>query len=754
VEVGEFTDEPTQTIWFRDIDRPKFAKRQVGNNLYIETLKVRFCFNTKLKKLTKVVFISEDKTVKCFVCKNLKGTRRTLDFTIGKVPLQKGLMSYNGVAVHDDSKSLLLIDGLPVARTSKCSDKYYFAYNREYQNCLVDFFKLTGKSPLIPRYALGNWWSRYKAYTQNEYIALMERFKKKSIPITVATIDMDWHWVDVQNKFNYRPIKGNMETLKPGWTGYSWNTDLFPDYMAFLKYLHENNMKTTLNLHPADGVRYFEDMYEEMAQEMGIDPLTKKPVEFDITNSKFINAYFKILHNPYEKDGVDFWWIDWQQGKKTKLKGLDPLWALNHYHYLNSQRDSSRPLILSRYAGIGGHRYPLGFSGDSTIKWCTLRFQPYFTATAANVGYFWWSHDIGGHMLGKKDDEMFLRWVQFGVFSPILRLHSTSHDLQGKEPWNYSDIVEELTVKALRFRHRLIPYIYSMNYLSHKDGVPLCKPMYYDHPAESKAYKYNNQYYFGTELIVAPVVSKIKKSLSMAKTDVWLPKGRWTDIFSGRKYTGGKVVSMMRGLSQIPVLAKEGAIIPLSTDGKQNDWSNPRELSILIFSGQNQFELYEDDGQTKDYEKGKYVKTKFSLKEGNALQLTINKAEGDLTLVPEERTYHLCFKDLEKGDVKVFVNNSKIDPKIDLSDGLNVTLVAKPLDFVKVIIENFEKKTNGDPLENARNILSRYQRKNIIKMLIYKRYKHISTKDKMLAAIKRDPFLPKIVKCAVIEAME
>ena len=311
----------------------------------------------------------------------------------------------------------------------------------------MDFFKLTGKSPLIPRYALGNWWSRYKAYTQNEYIALMERFKKKSIPITVATIDMDWHWVDVQNKFNYRPIKGNMETLKPGWTGYSWNTDLFPDYMAFLKYLHENNMKTTLNLHPADGVRYFEDMYEEMAQEMGIDPLTKKPVEFDITNSKFINAYFKILHNPYEKDGVDFWWIDWQQGKKTKLKGLDPLWALNHYHYLNSQRDSSRPLILSRYAGIGGHRYPLGFSGDSTIKWCTLRFQPYFTATAANVGYFWWSHDIGGHMLGKKDDEMFLRWVQFGVFSPILRLHSTSHDLQGKEPWNYSDIVEELTVK-------------------------------------------------------------------------------------------------------------------------------------------------------------------------------------------------------------------------------------------------------------------------------------------------------------------
>ncbi|MFW5780012.1 MAG: TIM-barrel domain-containing protein, partial [Bacillota bacterium] len=695
----------------------------------------------------------EDQTVKCHSCKNLKGTRRTLDFTVGRVPLQKGLLSSDGVAVHDDSKSLLLIDGLPVQRKNKCSDKYFFAYNREYQKCLEDFFKLCGPSPLIPRYALGNWWSRYRAYSQDEYISLMERFKKNNIPITVATIDMDWHWVDVVKKFNYKP-QGFIEKLKPGWTGYSWDTDLFPNYKEFLKYLHKNNMKTTLNLHPADGVRYFENMYQKMADEMGLDPETKKPVPFDITNSKFINAYFKILHNPYEKHGVDFWWIDWQQGKNTEVKGLDPLWSLNHYHYLNSGRGSNRPLILSRYAGIGSHRYPLGFSGDTVIKWCSLKFQPYFTATAANSGYFWWSHDIGGHMYGKKDDEMFLRWVQFGVFNPILRLHSSSHDLQGKEPWNYSDIVERLSVEYLQLRHRLIPYIYTMNYLSHKKGIPLCKPMYYNHPYEKNAYKYKHQYYFGTELIAAPVISKIKKCLQMAKTDVWIPKGNWTDVFTGRKYTGGRVVSMMRGLSHIPLLAKEGAIIPLSDNKKDNNWSLPTKMSILVYCGTNEFELYEDDGQTNEYQNDKFAKTKFSIKTHNKrLEFFINKPKGDLTILPEQRKYVLDFKDIKKADVKVFVNNNRVETDIKDKDNLLFSVNLKNTDSLKVVMENFETLSNGDPLENARNILSRYQKSNLIKMLLYMKYKHISDSEKFLMTIKKDPFIPRYVKKAIMEVM-
>lgn len=126
------------------------------------------------------------------------------------------------------------------------------------------------------------------------------------------------------------------------------------------------------------------------------------------------------------------------QGTNTKIEGLDPLWMLNHFHYLDSGRDGKRPMTFSRYAGPGSHRYPVGFSGDTHITWDSLDFQPYFTNTASNIGYGWWSHDIGGHMMGYRDEELEVRWYQYGVFSPINRLHSSNSRFSGKEPWKFS----------------------------------------------------------------------------------------------------------------------------------------------------------------------------------------------------------------------------------------------------------------------------------------------------------------------------
>ena len=145
-----------------------------------------------------------------------------------------------------------------------------------------------------------------------------------------------------------------------------------------------------------------------------------------------------MLHRGLEDDGVDFWWLDWQSGPHSRVAGIDPLWMLNHFHFLDSARDGRRPLTFSRYAGPGSHRYPVGFSGDTVISWASLAFQPYFTATASNIGYGWWSHDIGGHMFGGKDDELATRWLQLGVFSPILRLHSSANEFTTKEPWTYA----------------------------------------------------------------------------------------------------------------------------------------------------------------------------------------------------------------------------------------------------------------------------------------------------------------------------
>ena len=374
-----FCDQPTQKVWYRDFEQPRFDASQEGQMLTVRTEQAIFHYNLRRKRMESIT-LRGGRTVTDFESGNLRGTARTLDQSTGSVPLTKGVISKDGVATLDDSASLLLLeDGRITPRQKGGSDLYFFAYGHDYRGCIRDLFRLTGPVPLVPRWCLGNWWSRYKAYSQEEYTTLMQRFIDEKIPITVATIDMDWHWTDVKRRFGKGPSRRSSHSSpvdawfdamsNGGWTGYSWNTELFPDYRAFLCWLKEQNFHTTLNIHPAGGVRSFEDCYKTMAEAMGIDPASGDPVEFDITDPKFIEAYFQCLHHPYEQEGVDFWWIDWQQGSQSKIKGLDPLWALNHYHYLDNRRGNRRPLILSRYAEIGSHRYPLGFSGDSKISW-------------------------------------------------------------------------------------------------------------------------------------------------------------------------------------------------------------------------------------------------------------------------------------------------------------------------------------------------------------------------------------------------
>lgn len=728
-----FTDEPTQTVICRNFAAPQFKTIEDGNILIIITTKTIFKYDTKAHKMIGIS-LKGGKNLTEYKQGNLKGTYRTLDQTAGAVNLGDGIMSRNGVAVIDDTKSLILnSDGTIGERRKTIKDEYYFAYNHDYRTCLKDFFSLCGQVPLVPRYCLGNWWSRYKAYTQQEYLSLMDEFIDRKIPITVATVDMDWHWVDVRqrfgkssNKFTLNPFKADNIFQGDGWTGYSWNTELFPDYRAFLKELQEKNFKVTLNLHPAQGVRFFDDMYEEMAKAMGIDPQTKRRVDFDITNPQFVDAYFNILHKPYENEGVDFWWIDWQQGTKTKVKNLDPLWALNHYHTLANEKDKSRPLILSRYAGVGSHRYPLGFSGDTHICWDALHFQPYFTNTATNIGYTWWSHDIGGHMMQSKDDELYARWVQYGLYSPIMRLHSTSNEFMGKEPWKHNLQSEAVAVSCLRERHALLPYLYSMNYRTHKNSLALCEPMYYAYPENNEAYEMKNQYFFGSELMVAPITTKLNPKTYLASVDVWLPEGRWTDIYTGAIYEGGKTVTMYRGIESIPVLAKEGAIIPLSANDTENDWKNPKDMVLRIFRGNNSFSLYEDDGESNEYKNGNFAITKYSVSENeNNLSFIISPAEGNCSTIPQRRSYKLVFEDVTAAEnILVVVNGKEADVKAESQKG-KTTIILKgisPKSKVEVFMTGVTARENRSKRELVIELVTKYQMDVAMKAMKFTSY--------------------------------
>ncbi|MBD3243952.1 MAG: alpha-xylosidase, partial [Chitinivibrionales bacterium] len=393
-EDGAFEDRPSRVFWFRHQPVPHFTVRRTRTGVTVTTDMLSIRYDS-----TQHGFTAKNLTVSLRGTTtrwrpgdsdpaNLGGTGRTLDGVNGPCALATGLLSRNGLTVIDDSETFIFDDNQwPVSRAGtaeKKQDLYAFAYGTDYQACLCDYTALSGSVPLIPRWALGNWWSRYWAYSDSELTELMQQFRRRRIPLSVCVIDMDWHVVK-------NPYSG-------GWTGYTWNKEYFPQPAAFLKRMHqEYDLKISLNLHPADGVHPHEDAYAKMARHMGINPRGKKPVPFDCTDPRFVDGYFKYLHHPHEKIGIDFWWMDWQQGKRTAMEGVDPLFWLNHLHFLDLARDGSRrPFVFSRWAGLGNHRYQIGFSGDTIVSWESLAFQPHFTATASNVAYTWWSHDIGG----------------------------------------------------------------------------------------------------------------------------------------------------------------------------------------------------------------------------------------------------------------------------------------------------------------------------------------------------------------------
>ena len=719
---GVFEDRMTQTVINRDFPVPQFSVNDMENQVDITTKYLQISYDKK-------EFTSSGLSIR--LCRqtfsnnsiwrygdsgdNLMGTARTLDEADGAIKLQEGILSRTGFALIDDSQSMTIgEDGWVQTPLTDHHDIYFWGYGHDYMNCIKDFFHLCGKTPLLPRYALGNWWSRFHAYTQKEYMELIDRFEEERLPFSVAVIDMDWHYVKLEEKYG------------SGWTGYTWNKELYPNHKNMLRELHERGYHVTLNVHPADGVRAHEDAYEEMAIELGVDYENEIPIAFDITDPKFMRSYFNHLHHPLEEEGVDFWWIDWQQGNTSKIPGLDPLWMLNHYHYLDNKSISKRPMILSRFAGIGSHRYPVGFSGDTIISWKSLAFQPYFTATASNVGYGWWSHDIGGHMNGYSDGELITRWIQYGVFSPIMRLHSSNSKFARKEPWMYPDEKKAVISDFLRLRHRLIPYLYTMNARCYNENQPLVQPMYYNHPERYEAYEVPNQYYFGSELIVCPITEKMNPILEAGKVKTWLPEGIWYDFFSGLTYNGNRNLIMYRTLKTIPVLAKAGAIIPMEAEASIGDGvDNPKDIELNVFVGADGVQvMYEDDGISMDYEEGKCVETKYSLTWNQTKRLTIHPVKGDLSLIPESRNYNMRIYGITKQDIeRVEINYRQAESLISYDEERNiVSLEIKDLNVKDELTVWFHSNTcvaSNKILWRIFDILNRAQIEFCVKEKIY-----------------------------------
>lgn len=582
---------------------------------------------------------------------NLLGTTRTLDGCDGDktwegnpIVLEEGILSKDGWYVLDDSSNFLFDNSTSqwVSETKNASEQdwYFFAYGYNYKKALKNYTTIAGKIPMPPRYAFGYWWSRYWAYSDREFKELVADFRRYDIPIDVLIIDMDWHLTHGGLKEIKNPQRDPFGELL-GWTGYTWNKALFPEPEKFIEWTNQENLKTALNLHPASGIAALEAQYEEFAQNYGFDTSNKDWIPYKMAEKKWAETYFKTVIKPYEDWGIDFWWLDWQQYPTSRLvDGLSNTWWINHTFFTMAQKKSQRSMIFHRWGGLGNHRYPIGFSGDYKISWESLKYQPYFTHTASNVGYGYWSHDLGGHASGDLDGdaELYTRWLQFGIFSPIFRTHSAKISSIERRFWMFPDEFPHM-LELLQLRYALAPYTYTMARKAYDDGISICRPMYYDYAKNENAYTFKYQYMYGDQFIFSPVYEPVGADL-IVDQDVWLPEGTWYQWDTGERFEGGKVIRKNYMLTELPLFVKEGSIIPMYPK-ISNLQEIPNHLILKVFPGKTgSFTLYEDHGDNEKYQTNAFATTQITQTETeNIKTITIQPAKGNYEGMATSRNY-------------------------------------------------------------------------------------------------------------------
>ena len=654
---GKFMDEPTEFAINRNFSVPEMKVQQDDKYLEIVTKYFAMLYvkekpfigpkyapdsNLKviLKNTDKIWYFNHPEA------RNFKGSAVSLDDDSTKAKLHKGLYSTDGFASIDDSHNLVIDkEGFLVHPKNKRIDTYLFIYRRDFGLCLKDYFELTGKPYLIPRYALGIWWNRDKIYSFEDTKNLVKAFNRYGIPLSILLLGEFWHIKDAKD---YNKFK----------TGYTFNKNLFPSPTLFTSYMHEHGVRVGLNIDPCEGIFTHEDKYSEVSGLIGLQK--EQTIPFAMFDKLFVEIYMDRLIKSLSNFGVDFYWIDY------KGRDFDSLKALNYYHMKENEGNSEkRSMVLSRNSLVAAHRYPVHYSGETTVSWKTLNYLPEFNASASNIGLSWWSHDVGGFKDGIEESELYIRNVQFATFSPIFRFSAKRGIYYKRAPWLWDVKTFNIVREYCNLRHRLIPYLYSEGYKYSNNGLPLVQPLYYYYPEMYDEPTYKNEYYFGTELFVAPITKPNETVMNRAIERIFLPKGMWYDFKTGKKFPGNKRYVVFYKDEDYPVFAKSGSIVPMAIlDKNLNDTSLPKKMEIHVFPGKsNVYKLYEDDGVTSLNEEGYYTITSIDYNYlANNYTLIIRPIEGKNGIVPASRDYKIRFRNTRVADdVIVYLDNELID---------------------------------------------------------------------------------------------
>eukprot|EP01084_Bolivina_argentea_P283337 485212_1 len=534
---------------------------------------------------------------------------------------QWAFFGMDGYAIINDTDTTMMDNNwFSGTQNNNQQDIYFFGHGLNFQQAIYDYTLIAGSIPMLPKYGLGSLHTRWYHYSDYSFRNMINDYESRSIPLDLAVIDMDWHYLD---------------TVHQPWGDYTWSNLLFPNPNITQLWLHNTmGLRTSGNVHDDNGIQTLEIYYQDAANALNVT--NGKNIAANISDYNYMMALQDYILEPISNRptcdgcGFDVFWIDWQQGMKGNYLNnkITPTYILSYVRGTNNIRlnRNIRNMVLGRCGGMGNHRYPVGFSGDQVHDWDSLKYLSYFTPTAANV-LFGWSHDIvGGHK--SQGYDLNTRWLQFGAYSPIFRIHDKGQGTGECElarecaepdiwthPYKYFDIER----KVIQERAELLPYIYNATYTAYKTGLILVRSMYIDYPLETNAYPTVNnvirqQYMFGDRMIISPITQR-GGLFDVVTQKIFLPSiDEFYEKHSGNVIQKQSSMSISRGfsLSEMPIYIKTDSVLPISplhnghVIGKANEPSFDRlrfDIYPSLSNGDKNGEtfIYEDDGITFDY---------------------------------------------------------------------------------------------------------------------------------------------------------
>ncbi len=615
------------------------------------------------------------------------GTPTAAQCTAALPEMHPGILDQAGYRLLDDTQSAVWTSSgwvAPRRADGDVQDGYLFVYGHDYAQALTDLNRLTGPSPLLPEYTFGVWFSRYYAYATSDYEnTLIPAFRANHVPLDTLSVDTDWK-------------------APNNWDGWEWNPALFPDPQAFLSWARQQGIHVTLNIHAsiADNDPKLGST-ESLAGNSLADYncFSGACKVWDWSSVPQAESYF-ALHQPFEAQGVSFWWLDWCCDASTASNpGVTPDSWINHLYAQELANQGERGFVLSRtgssfqnpdevYAAgpWSGHTSTLAFTGDTWGTWNTLAFQAQLSGDESSIDEPYVSDDVGSFLgpppgaekipaLASDDPDMYARWVQLGAFQPILRLHS-SHG--NRLPWDYPQPANGIAASFLRLREALVPYTYTLAADSVADGLPITRPLYLDYPDQAAAYANPTEYLYGPDVLVAPVTTPG----TVSTESVWFPPGRWTDWFTGATFTGPSEHTLTVPLDRMPVFVRDGGIVPEQAP-MSHVGARPDAPTILrVYPGApGHLSLYQDAGAGNGYQQGEDSHTPISTwssGHGRAVNVAIGPANGRYPGQPGITSFTVRIERLSAPD-RVLLDGRRLHPGAWRYDGASHTVIV-PVD--------------------------------------------------------------------------